>query len=118
MRSAFRKAGRNAQITATTSRGVPAEATIIVSHDGRPEFSSVLRASIRPERTVVLERRLVPDPTRSGPIAREGDIPLVGIGEAASDAGTLTAREVMTSIGAGYQAPRRAHERPVLPTVS
>lgn len=111
LRSAWRKDGRNAQIVAATSLGRDTEATIIVSHDGRPEFSCTLRACITPERAVVLKRRLVPDPTQRAPAVREEEVPLLGIGGPASDARTLTGRDVMTSIGADYQELRRAQER-------
>ena len=108
LRAAFRAEGRQARVGVRTSPGAPAEATIVVSHEGRPEFACTVRAAITPERAVVLKRRTVPTPPGEPAEAREEEAPLLGVGGAASDARSVTRADVVASVRADYRALRRA----------
>ena len=104
LRAAFRAEGRQARVGLRTSRGAPAEATIVVTHEGRPEFACTVRAAITPERAVVLKRRPVPTPAGE----REEEAPLLGVAGPASDCRAITRAQVVASLRADYAALRRA----------
>ena len=105
LRTEFRAAGREVRINPATSPGAAAEATILVSHQGRPEFFCAVRAAVTPERAVVVKRRSVPDPAGG---AREEEAPLLGVPGPANDARTITRAAVVASVRADYRELRRA----------
>ena len=104
LRAAFRAEGRTVRVDVGTRPGAPAEATIAVAFEGRPEFTCTVRAAIAPERAVVLKRRPVPTP--AGP--REEEAPLLGVAGPASDCRAITRAQVVASLRADYAALRRA----------
>ena len=103
-RAAFRAEGRQARVGVRARPGVPAEASIVVSHGGRAECACALRAAVAPERAVVLKRRSVPTPAGE----REEEAPLLGVAGPASDCRAITRAQVVASLRADYAALRRA----------
>ncbi len=108
LRSRFRAEGREVRLAQAASRATPAEASIAIYHDGDPEFAYALRATISPDRVIVVKRR--PVLYRDAPTARPEleERPLLDPYLDDRDVTRITRADIVADVRADYAALRRS----------